>query len=221
MDDSKEQTPQADHFTEELEQQVERLGFYTHTGLSVQAERINEIESFLYGLIDTLIADGSLDSQRLEEMVSKVKEETMNKKEHLHAGISLRMDQASKQRPMTREVNCSERLHICKAVCCRLSFSLSIAEVESGKVKWDLGQPYYIRQDKQNYCSHIKKDEMCCSIYHDRPAVCRTYSCAHDDRIWVDFDKMILNEEWIEKNIQPKKVHLQQVSMLPDDKSQG
>jgi hypothetical protein len=31
--------------------------------------------------------------------------------------------------------------------------------------------------------------------------VCRGYSCAKDERIWKDFDNMILNEEWIEANL--------------------
>jgi hypothetical protein len=53
-------------------------------------------------------------------------------------------------------VNCEERLHICKAACCQLDFALSVEEVESGKVKWDLGRPYFIRQDATScHYSHL------------------------------------------------------------------
>jgi hypothetical protein len=35
------------------------------------------------------------------------------------------------------------------------------------------------------------------------------------ERIWKDFDKMILNEEWIEENLRASKPRLVTVQMLP------
>jgi hypothetical protein len=35
-------------------------------------------------------------------------------------------------------------------------------------------------------------------VYHKRPGVCRSYSCAHDERIWKDFDNMVLNHEYLD-----------------------
>jgi hypothetical protein len=34
-------------------------------------------------------------------------------------------------------------------------------------------------------------------VYEDRPQVCRAYTCAGDERIWKDFDNMVLNEEFL------------------------
>jgi Fe-S-cluster containining protein len=99
------------------------------------------------------------------------------------------------------EVNCDERMHICHAVCCKLNFALTAEEVESGKVKWDLGFPYFIRHGSNSYCSHNDTATGRCNVYADRPGVCRRYSCAHDTRIWKDFDNMVLNEEWIRENL--------------------
>ena len=38
-------------------------------------------------------------------------------------------------------------------------------------------------------------------LLHDRPSVCRSYTCADDDRIWKDFDAMELNHEFIDAKL--------------------
>ena len=40
-------------------------------------------------------------------------------------------------------VSCQERLPICRAICCKLSFGLTAQEVGAGHVKWDIGMPWY------------------------------------------------------------------------------
>lgn len=201
----------------ELERQIERSGFFTHSSLSNQAERINEIESFLYGLIDTLIAQDVIDKNTLENVVKQVRDETLQKKEHFHAGIAINVDNSEKQEDFV-PVNCEERLPVCKAVCCKLNFALSVDEIEAGKAKWDLGQPYFIRQKINGYCTHLDTKSTCCSIYPDRPKVCRKYSCAKDKRIWIDFENKVLNHEWIEENLKERKLQLQEVYIIPDNK---
>jgi len=203
---------------QELERQLERSGYFTHSSLSQQAERINEIESFLYGLIDTLIDDGKVQKEKLEQVVQKVRKETVERHEHFHAGIAIRVDGKETAIDDFVPVNCDERMHICKGVCCKLNFALSVDEIESGKPKWDLGQPYYIRQKSTGYCTHLDENKQCCSIYNDRPKVCRKYSCAKDTRIWKDFEKMELNTEWIAQNLKERQVHLQGIYMIPDQK---
>lgn len=202
---------------QELERQLERSGYFTHSSLSQQAERINEIESFLYGLIDTLIDDGKVEKEKFEKVVQNVRTETVKRKEHFHAGIAIRVD-GNEEKDEFVPVNCDERMHICKGVCCKLNFALSVDEIEGGKSKWDLGQPYYIRQKSTGFCTHLDENKQCCSIYNDRPKVCRKYSCAKDTRIWKDFDKMELNTEWIENNLQERKIQLLGVYMIPEQK---
>jgi Fe-S-cluster containining protein len=204
---------------EELEQQLERSGFFTHSALSNQANRINEIESFLYGLIDVLISEKHIEKEAFEKIVKKVRDEILQKGEHFHAGIAIRVDGSEETKADDFvSVNCDERLHLCKAACCKLNFALSVPEIESGKVKWDLGQPYFIRQAKSGYCAHLNGGQCGCSIYHDRPKVCRQYSCATDKRIWKDFEKMEINQEWLDENLQERQVHLQEVYMNPNSK---
>ncbi len=205
-----------DKLIAELERQLERSGFFTHSSLSLQAERINEIESFLYGVIDSLLERGVLEKQDFEACVKRVRDETLKRKEHFHAGVAIRMDNAGEGN--FTPVNCDERLPICKAVCCKLNFALSVEEIESRKVKWDLGQPYFIRQRTTGYCTHLDANKTCCSVYADRPKVCRKYSCAHDKRIWKDFEQMELNTEWIEAHLKEQQVRLAGLFMVPEEK---
>ena len=102
-------------------------------------------------------------------------------------------------------------MHICRAVCCKLKFPLSCDEVDSGKVKWDVGHPYVIRHESTGYCTHNDTATGGCRVYEDRPAVCRRYSCAHDTRIWSDFEGMVLNQEWIDGHLSARDFHVSAV----------
>lgn len=132
---------------------------------------------------------------------------------HFGPGVALRVD-GDEEGDDFVPANCAERIHVCKAVCCRLSFALSAGEVEAGKVRWDLGRPYYIRQESEGYCTHNDQNGRSCGIYHDRPAVCRRYSCARDGRISKDFDEMELNEEWIAENLGESRPRLARAMMI-------
>jgi Fe-S-cluster containining protein len=101
------------------------------------------------------------------------------------------------------EVDCDARMPICKAACCSLPFPLSADEVEAGKVKWDLGHPYVIRHSEAGYCVHNDRSTGGCDVYDHRPGVCRGYSCAEDDRIWLDFENMVPNEEFLRNRRRP------------------
>jgi Fe-S-cluster containining protein len=197
-----------------LERQIERGGLFTHSALSSSADRINDAEAFLYGLVDLLIEKGLLTSDELAEKAQAVRQEMQEKGQTVGPGVALRVDNPDDARNQFKPVNCAERLHICKAACCKLGFPLSAAEVEGGNVKWDLGQPYYIRHEADGYCSHIERETLGCGIYENRPGVCRAYSCANDERIWLDFDNMILNEKWINEHTGGDQPRLARASMI-------
>lgn len=111
--------------------------------------------------------------------------------------VRYRLDPPNESPPPN--INCAERLHLCKAACCKLNFALTPAEVKAGKVAWEPEFPYLIAHQPNGYCAHID-GELRCKIYEDRPALCRRYDCTHDSRIWKDFEKMIPNVEWIREN---------------------
>ena len=187
---------------EQMERQVEGGALHTHSALSQHAERLNRIEAFVYGLADAMLDDELITEEQLRDQAARVADELAEKKETLSANVVLRVD--ADPPPAEAKVDCAARLHVCHAVCCRLSFPLSAGEIEAGQVKWELGRPYLNRKDAAGVCVH-RNGEGGCGIYGARPQVCRSYSCAEDDRIWKDFDRMILNQDWIDQNLVPER----------------
>jgi len=196
-------TPSTDHTLEELHRQIERGTLFAHSALGRNSLQLGEAQALLHGLADVLLAKGIVNENELISAMSDVRTELQQRGELNGPGILVRVDQETPAARPPVEVDCSARMHICKAVCCRLDFALSIPEVESGRIKWDLGRPYFIRRNPDGRCAH---NDACnaCRIYADRPAVCRNYSCAHDARIWKDFERMELNTEWIEEHLPPQ-----------------
>jgi Fe-S-cluster containining protein len=70
---------------------------------------------------------------------------------------------------------------------------LSKQDIYEGILKWDLGSPYLIAQDKDGYCTHFERDTCRCTVRENRPVPCRGYDCRSDKRIWLDFDNKIVN----------------------------
>jgi Fe-S-cluster containining protein len=184
----------------DLGRQVERCNLFVHTVLAEQALRANENEAMLNGLVDYLIGRGLVRSDELLQAVESARAEAAEAGELATVGVAIRIDGDEASTPPVL-VDCEKRLPICKAVCCRLRFALSAEEIESRTMKWDLGRPYFNRRDSGGYCHQIDGATLGCGVYEDRPCVCRRYSCAHDERIWKDFDGMELNQEWIDANL--------------------
>jgi Fe-S-cluster containining protein len=98
------------------------------------------------------------------------------------------------------DIDCDARMHLCHGRCCTFVFPLSEQDLEEGVVKWRYDQPYRIRQGPgptgSRYCVHSHPETHGCTVYHQRPVVCRTYSCRGDKRIWKDFDARIPADVW-------------------------
>jgi Fe-S-cluster containining protein len=206
-----------------LERQVERASLFTHTELSRCFTHIDELGGFLYGLVDVLAAKGVLSPEELAEAAARVTAEQDAAAERPTLAAALRVDPPEEEAPPPTLVNCAERMPVCHAVCCTLDFALSDEEVESGRVKWDLGRPYFIRHEADGHCAHWDPATTGCGIYDHRPSVCRNYSCAGDERIWKDFDNMVINEEWIAEHSGPERPILLKTTMrrLPVSPTEG
>jgi Fe-S-cluster containining protein len=212
-----DEIPEVDPITR-IERQLERGSLFTHTVLSKSAEEQHEVASLAFGLVDLLVQKRLITRDELLESVRAVREEMHARGETTGPGVALRVDAPAKPGRETVLVNCQERLPICKAICCKLSFALTAQEVEAGHVKWDLGMPYHIRHEASGFCTHLRDDPRCCGVYELRPAICRRYSCAGDERIWKDFDAMLLNDEWIHAHLggtTPRLAAAQMVTVEP------
>lgn len=195
-DDEADELDPLDHL-DRLSRQVERGAFFTHGLLGQAADRLNELEPFVYGLIDVLVARGLLGRDELVAATAAARDELAEHDEQLTPGLAVRVEEADTE-PVP--VDCAARMHVCHSACCRLDFALTVDEIEAGRARWDLGQPYFIRHEADGHCTHRDGDSGGCTIYEDRPTVCRRYSCAGDTRIWKDFERMELNHEWLAAN---------------------
>jgi Fe-S-cluster containining protein len=184
----------------ELERQVERGNLFTHSVLTEHATRVNDADAVVNGLVELLISQKVVDADELVTFVNSVRKEIADAGQSARVDVMLRTDK-DWPREASGEVDCEARLHVCKAVCCRLHFPLSVEEIESGPIKWDLGRPYLNRHGPNGYCHCNDGETLGCTIYEERPMVCRSYSCANDERIWKDFDAMELNQEWIDEHL--------------------
>lgn len=142
---------------DKLDRQAERGAFYVQETFSRFADKINEIQAVLQVVMDALIQHGVLEPAKTSHLIDEVFQKISQNKEGLHPEIALRVDQENVQIEL---VNCEERLHICKAVCCKMDFALSTQEVESGKIKWDLGRPYFIRRERGILYSYFSSAKM-------------------------------------------------------------
>lgn len=196
---------------ETLERQVTLGAMHGHTTSSQLAERLHFLESMLYGLVDLLVNKRILGESELASSAHQMAQTIEERGERAHGGVALRVDSPDEQD--FTPVNCAERIAVCKAVCCRLSFPLTAEEVQNGQLKWNLGMPYFIRHDARGACVHQDDTTGACGVYAHRPSLCKRYSCETDERIWKDFDNMILNQEWIDAHLGPEHPQLIQIRM--------
>jgi Fe-S-cluster containining protein len=190
----------------ELESQLRKSSFFMQASLEQHGKLATKLDLFLTSLIDVLVRTGAVDQDELLEAVTENRQQPDPRQSDDDQGdvalppwpTVLVRDDGDDAPAEPVAVNCAERMHICKAVCCSLPFPLSATEVEAGRVKWDLGHPYLIRHTEAGFCVHNDRRSGRCGVYDDRPQVCHAYSCATDERIWKDFDNMELNEEFLD-----------------------
>lgn len=208
-----EDGPEADPMAE-LDRQMRRNSFFLQASLEQQGKLATRLDAYLTGLLDVLIEQGVVDVERLSEVVTaNRRQQAADEVARIAEGggiknwptVVVREDpDDDEESPSRVAVDCEARMPICKAVCCSLKFPLSPREIEAGRVKWDLGHPYVIRHSDQGFCVHNDRASGRCAVYENRPQVCRDYSCATDERIWKDFDAMVLNEEFL-RNRTPER----------------
>jgi Fe-S-cluster containining protein len=99
---------------------------------------------------------------------------------------------ADKYQVPNAEIDCDARMHLCQGRCCAFGFVLSTQDLEDGKVRWEVDDPYVIRHEADGYCAHFDRARGGgCTTYEHRPATCRRYDCREDPRVWIDFAQRI------------------------------
>jgi Fe-S-cluster containining protein len=154
-----------------------------------------EIASFCYALIELLQEKGLLSFEELNDRKKAVSSRLVKKFEEQDIGVVAVQEYNQDKYAFKDEVkiDCASRLHLCRAACCRLNLALSRQDIEEGILKWELGDPYMIAKDAEGYCRHLDRTTSRCSVWQHRPIPCRGYDCRKDERIWLDFEKELIN----------------------------
>ena len=167
---------------------------YTHNRANSNTSGVLETASFLYALIELLQEKGLLTIEELDTRKDVVAKRMQ--KRFLDKGMGMHLQEPEQDKYKTEglvEIDCAARVHLCKGVCCRLWFPLSMQDVDEGEVRWDMREPYIIAQDDEGYCKHLNRSNGHCGVYKCRPLPCRVFDCREDNRIWLDFENKVIN----------------------------
>jgi hypothetical protein len=181
---------------EDLREEVARGFLYAHSRANVNSSKLLEVSAFSYALIELLAERGLINVEELDERKAQVTKRLAEKFAEKGMGVALTAEEKDAGgAPLNAEIDCGSRLSLCHAACCRLRFALTARDVEEGRIKWNLGQPYMIRQGDDGYCHHLDRESRGCGVYEERPFVCRAYDCRKDRRIWEDFENGVVSPE--------------------------
>jgi Fe-S-cluster containining protein len=181
---------------EALRTELENGLRFLHTlGMQSKIDLI-DLTTRVLAITEVLISSGHLDLRAYEqrrELIAKRETERMASANH----VAVILQEAKDKYTLSDlpDLDCKSLHHLCRGRCCVMSFHLSRQDLDERIVQWEYGNPYHIRQRENGYCVHWVPDTYTCGIYEFRPAICRTYDCRNDDRIWKDFERRILADE--------------------------
>lgn len=175
---------------------------YIHTRINSNTAKNLETSSFLFALIELLDEKGILTIQELDERKKKVAERLVKK--FVESGLGLMYQDPEEDKYSFEKdpyVDCKSRVHICKAICCKLPFALSKQDVKEGIIRWEFARPYLIAHADDGYCVHLDRTSYECTVREHRPLPCRGFGCQDNERwhVWNDFDSFELNPGFIEQ----------------------
>jgi Fe-S-cluster containining protein len=181
---------------EQLRQEIVGGLLYCHDRENANTGKMLEVMAFAYALIELLMEKGLFDEAEINERKKQVALRLLERFKDNEMTVMLQQPEIDKYKfEGGAEIDCENRVHLCKAACCRLRFALSRQDIEEGVVKWDLSRPYLITRGADGYCSHFRRNGCHCSIYSQRPVPCRAYDCRTDKRVWADFENKVISPE--------------------------
>lgn len=160
-----------------------------------------DTSSRLFALIEELVANGQLDLHRFDERLLRLRvKEEARAQDYAHVQVADNIDKYKIED--IPQIDCQSRISLCKARCCKLVFHLSFQDLDEHIIQWDYSAPYQIRRKSNGFCIHHHNSSGRCLVYVNRPAMCRTYDCRYDKRIWIDFEQRILSPEEENQHVQ-------------------
>lgn len=142
-----------------------------------------DVAAQLMWLVELFVQRGQL-ARGHHSLIRRVKADHSPLKVHLTQVV----DKRSVKVP---DIDCASLMHLCRARCCSMDVAMSKEDLDEGRLGWNYEEPYLLRKNPATgYCEKLSPEGGCC-VYDDRPAVCRTYDCRNDKRVWEDFEKRI------------------------------
>jgi hypothetical protein len=167
---------------------------YTHNRANANTAEVHQACAAIQAIGELLIERGVLDREEVEARQKEAAEQL--RQQYLAQGMATAMQEfgvSKYQFQDEAEIDCGNRVHLCKAICCKLPIALSKEDVREGVIQWELGQPYMIAHAADGFCVHADRATCGCTIYEKRPIPCRGYDCREDKRIWLDFENKVVN----------------------------
>src|SRR5438552_2811496 len=107
----------------QLRKEIAEGLLYTHARLSENTKTTLEAASFLYALIELLNEKGLLSIDELDERKREVARRLIKKNSEKGVGVLLQEPEYDKYTfEGEAKIDCENRVHLCKASCCRLPF---------------------------------------------------------------------------------------------------
>jgi len=169
---------------------LERGLRFGHLLMSINRHVSREGTVFAQALIELLLNKGVITTKELDERIAVHRQALQQNPQVM---LSKGPDKDNDDGVVI--IDCASRLHLCRALCCTFRFYLSPQDLDEGIIRWDYGNPYWVRQQEGGYCVHCNLKDWSCNIHPHRPHPCRTYDCRKDKRVWVDFEQRIPNPD--------------------------
>jgi prolipoprotein diacylglyceryltransferase/Fe-S-cluster containining protein len=182
--------------TQQMRREVARGLRYAHFRANANTSQLIRLVSAVEAATGLLEERGLIDRGVLEQRTAEAAERVGC--DFAASGLGVRVDPSTASKydaSATVGVDCENRLHLCHAACCKLHFALSREDLQEGTIRWDFGNPYLIAQGEDGWCVHLDRRTRACGAYAARPRMCRTYDCSKDPRIWLDFERRIVNPQ--------------------------
>jgi Fe-S-cluster containining protein len=197
---------------EGLRQEVTRGFLYANSRANHNTGKALQVASFCYALIELLEEKGILTVGEVDDRKKLVADRLVKKFKDEGMGAVYQDPECDKYSfDKEVEIDCEQRVHLCKAACCRIfSFALSKQDIAESVLKWDLGYPYMVAKCEDGYCKHLNRATYRCRVQEHRPVPCRAFDCRKDGRIWLNFEKKVLNPKLSEllenSNLRPSDI---------------
>lgn len=129
------------------------MGFH-ETYRRIGESSTTSIESYAnsVALAELLISKGIVGMDELDRRRREVERRMVQQQTETRTTVQLGDGPPDKyDEETTVKIDCSQRLHLCRAACCRLRFALTEQDIHEGSVEWEITEPYLNRQREDGY----------------------------------------------------------------------